>query len=55
MTGRLERLRDRWTADLARLDDAYADALETGIDPGKVAQLEGMIAAYQRIIADTKR
>lgn len=55
MSGRLERLREQWAADLERLEDGYADALETGTDPGKVSQLEGMIAAYQRIIRDAKR
>lgn len=49
---RLEQLRGQWAADLARLEDGYAEALETEADPAKVAQLEGMIAAYQQIIRD---
>lgn len=52
---RLEQLREQWTADLARLEDGYADALETEADPGKLSQLEGMIVAYQQVIRDSKR
>lgn len=52
---RLEQLRGQWTADLARLEDGYADALEAEADPGKVSQLEGMIAAYRQIIRDAER
>ncbi|WP_157773452.1 hypothetical protein [Brachybacterium vulturis] len=49
---RLEQLREQWAGDLARLEDGYAEALETGADQGRVAQLEGMIAAYQQTIRD---
>ena len=52
---RLEQLCEQWAADVARLEDGYAEALETAADPGRVAQLEGMIAAYQQIIRDAKR
>lgn len=50
---RLERLRERWAGDLARLEDAYAEALESDATaPARLAQLEGMIAAYQQITRD---
>ena len=50
---RLAELREQWAADLARLEDGYADALETdATDPARLSQLEGMIAAYQQIIRD---
>lgn len=49
---RLEQLREQWAVDLARLEDGYAEALETEADPARLSQLEGMIAAYQQIIRD---
>lgn len=49
---RLAALREQWSADLARLEDGYADALEDGTDPVRATQLEGMITAYQQIIRD---
>lgn len=52
---RLEQLHGQWTADHARLEAAYAEAQESGADPGQIAQLEGMIAAYQQIIRDVTR
>lgn len=50
---RLEQLRKQWAADLERIKGGYADELEHGTDPAKLARLEGVIAAYQRIIRDT--
>lgn len=52
---RLEQLRLQWVAELEKIDDGYADALEDGTDPVRMAQLEGMIAAYQQIIRDAAR
>lgn len=51
----LQRLRSKWASNLARIEDSYADALEDGTDGVKLAQLEGMIAAYQQIIRDAQR
>lgn len=48
----LGQLHGQWTADQTRLEAAYAEALEAGADPRQIAQLEGMIAAYQQIIRD---
>lgn len=52
MSMHLTKLREQWATDLERIEDGYADALETDAEASKVAQLEGMIAAYQRIIRD---
>lgn len=52
---RLAELREQWTADLARLEDGYAGALEDGTDPLQLARLEGMIATYRQIIRDAQR
>ena len=55
MSKDLQQLREQWSVDLARLLDGYADALEDGTDPVKIAQIEGMIATYRRIIHDARR
>ena len=52
---RLEQLRGQWAADLARLEDGYAEALEHGTDPVQPPRLEGMIAAYRQILRDAQR
>lgn len=50
------QLREQWEADLARIEAGYADALESdAADSLALAQQEGMIAAYRRIISDAKR
>ncbi|MGO1354054.1 hypothetical protein [Brachybacterium alimentarium] len=54
MSKDLQQLREQWSVDLARLLDGYADALEDGTDPVKIAQIEGMIATYRRIIHDAR-
>ncbi|HLR93099.1 MAG TPA: hypothetical protein VK053_01115 [Jiangellaceae bacterium] len=51
----LEQLRGQWQAALERIEDGYADALENGAPPDDVSVMAGMIAAYRRIITDTKR
>jgi len=50
---RLEQLREQWAADLARLGDGYAEALEAdATEPARLSQLEGMIATYRQIVRD---
>lgn len=51
----VQRLREQWAVDLARLEDGYAGALEDGTDPLQLARLEGMIATYRQIIRDAQR
>lgn len=49
----VQRLREQWAVDLARLEDGYAEALEAdATEPARLSQLEGMIAAYRQIIRD---
>lgn len=52
---KLERRHARWAAELEKVECGYADALEAGAEPVTLGRMEGMIAAYQRIIADTAR
>src|SRR5690606_3204296 len=47
MSKHLEQLREQWAADLARIEDGYADELESGADPVALGRMEGMIVAYQ--------
>lgn len=54
MSKHLAELREQWATDMERIEDGYADALEDGTDPVKIAQIEGMIAAYRRIIHDAR-
>jgi len=53
MSKHLEQLREQWAADLARIEDGYADELESGADPVALGRMEGMIVAYQRITHDS--
>lgn len=55
MSKHLAELREQWATDMERVEDGYADALESGAAPVVLGRMEGMIAAYHRIIADTKR
>lgn len=45
---------EHWRRVLAVLESTYADAVDgrSTLAPHEVARLEGMIAAYQRIIRD---
>lgn len=57
MSGQKRPTVEHWIRVLAVLESTYADAVEcrSTLAPHEIARLEGMIAAYQRIIRDATR
>lgn len=49
----MQQLWEQWTSDLERLEEGYADGHEGDADPIRLAQIDGMVVAYQQIISDT--